>query len=98
MVSRGGWWKHGREDGREQGHGHGHGSKGSKGMVSWFKGVKGGGDQGAWAMGMGEGRMGRPVCADPTPLVHGRYTIYKDHITLADYEIHDGMNLELYYQ
>lgn len=26
------------------------------------------------------------------------YTIYKDHITVADYEIHDGMNLELYYQ
>ena len=26
------------------------------------------------------------------------YTIFKDHISLADYEIHDGMNLELYYQ
>ena len=26
------------------------------------------------------------------------YTIFKDHITLGDYEIHDGMNLELYYQ
>lgn len=26
------------------------------------------------------------------------YNIYKDHITLEDYEIHDGMNLELYYQ
>ncbi|RHZ43818.1 hypothetical protein Glove_853g6 [Diversispora epigaea] len=25
------------------------------------------------------------------------YNIYKNHITLADYEIHDGMNLELYY-
>ena len=25
------------------------------------------------------------------------YTIYKDHITLDDYEIHDGMGLELYY-
>ena len=25
------------------------------------------------------------------------YTFYKDHITLADYEIHDGMGLELYY-
>jgi ubiquitin-like protein 5 len=24
------------------------------------------------------------------------YTIYKDHITLEDYEIHDGMGLELY--
>ena len=28
---------------------------------------------------------------------HRRYTIYKDHITLEDYEIHDGMGLELYY-
>lgn len=26
------------------------------------------------------------------------YTIFKDHITLGDYEIKDGMNLELYYQ
>lgn len=26
------------------------------------------------------------------------YTIYKDHITLGDYEIKDGMNLELYYK
>jgi ubiquitin-like protein 5 len=25
------------------------------------------------------------------------YNIYKDHITLQDYEIHDGSNLELYY-
>ena len=25
------------------------------------------------------------------------YTVYKDHITLADYEIKDGMGLELYY-
>jgi len=25
------------------------------------------------------------------------YTIFKDHITLEDYEIHDGANLELYY-
>ena len=25
------------------------------------------------------------------------YTIYKDHVTLEDYEIHDGMGLELYY-
>ncbi|KAE8375825.1 ubiquitin-like modifier hub1 [Aspergillus bertholletiae] len=24
------------------------------------------------------------------------YTVYKDHITLSDYEIHDGMSLELY--
>ncbi len=26
-----------------------------------------------------------------------RYTVYKDHITLEDYEVHDGMGLELYY-
>jgi len=25
------------------------------------------------------------------------YNIYKDHLTLADYEIKDGMGLELYY-
>jgi ubiquitin-like protein 5 len=25
------------------------------------------------------------------------HTIYKDHITLADYEIKDGMGLELFY-
>jgi len=25
------------------------------------------------------------------------YTIYKDHIRLMDYEVHDNMNLELYY-
>ncbi|KLO10349.1 ubiquitin-like protein [Schizopora paradoxa] len=25
-----------------------------------------------------------------------RYTIYKDHITLEDYEIHDGMSLEMH--
>jgi ubiquitin-like protein 5 len=25
------------------------------------------------------------------------YMVFKDHITLDDYEIHDGMNLELYY-
>jgi len=24
--------------------------------------------------------------------------IFKDHITLQDYEIHDGFNFELYYQ
>ena len=29
--------------------------------------------------------------------IQKRYTIYKDHITLSDYEIHDGMGLELYY-
>ena len=26
------------------------------------------------------------------------YTIYKDHVRLDDYEIHDGMGLELYYK
>ncbi|ORY00711.1 ubiquitin-like protein 5-like protein [Basidiobolus meristosporus CBS 931.73] len=25
------------------------------------------------------------------------YNIFKDHITLEDYEIHDGMSIELYY-
>lgn len=25
------------------------------------------------------------------------YTVFKNHIMLSDYEIHDGMNLELYY-
>lgn len=25
------------------------------------------------------------------------YRIFKDHITLDDYEIHDGTNIELYY-
>ena len=29
-------------------------------------------------------------------LMYDRYTIYKDHITLGDYEIHDGMSLEMY--
>ncbi|XP_066329212.1 uncharacterized protein [Miscanthus floridulus] len=29
--------------------------------------------------------------------IHKWYNIYKDHITLKDYEIHDGMGLELYY-
>lgn len=26
------------------------------------------------------------------------YNVYKDHITLQDYEIKDGFNLEMYYQ
>ena len=30
-------------------------------------------------------------------LLRHRYTVYKDHITLEDYEVHDGMGLELYY-
>ena len=30
------------------------------------------------------------------PFLLPRYTVYKDHITLGDYEIHDGMSLEMY--
>ncbi|XP_069802244.1 ubiquitin-like protein 5 [Dendropsophus ebraccatus] len=26
------------------------------------------------------------------------YTIFKDHVSLADYGIHDGMSMDLYYQ
>ena len=26
------------------------------------------------------------------------YTVFKDHVSLGDCEIHDGMNLEFYYQ
>jgi len=26
------------------------------------------------------------------------YQTYKDHITLQDYEVHDGFNFELYYK
>ena len=46
-----------------------------------------------------------PLTRMPTPNAHPdvipslsffRYQ-YKDHITLEDYEIHDGMNLEMYY-
>jgi hypothetical protein len=25
-----------------------------------------------------------------------RYTVYKDHVSLRDYEINDGMSLEMY--
>jgi hypothetical protein len=39
----------------------------------------------------------RPACAAPSSARLDRYNVYKDHITLADYEIHDGMGLELYY-
>ena len=48
----------------------------------------------------------RPARATPAPQTGTRpeklriqkwYTVYKDHITLDDYEIHDGMGLELYY-
>jgi hypothetical protein len=30
------------------------------------------------------------------PSLTVRYNVFKDHITLEDYEIHDGMGLELY--
>ncbi|EOD30053.1 hypothetical protein EMIHUDRAFT_63906 [Emiliania huxleyi CCMP1516] len=48
----------------------------------------------------------RPARATPAPQTGTRpeklriqkwYTVYKDHISLDDYEIHDGMGLELYY-
>ena len=45
-------------------------------------------------------RVRKPVAqllTRPSSPAH-RYTVYKDHITLEDYEIHDGMGLELYYQ
>ncbi|GMF60183.1 unnamed protein product [[Candida] boidinii] len=38
------------------------------------------------------------IGTDYTKLVLKKgYMIYKNHITLEDYEIHDGTNLELYY-
>jgi ubiquitin-like protein 5 len=36
----------------------------------------------------------RPMLTNATPM--NRYKEFKDHITLADYEIHDGMSLEMY--
>lgn len=36
------------------------------------------------------------TAADKIVLKKG-YRMFKDHITLDDYEIHDGTNLELYY-
>ncbi|CAE6478635.1 unnamed protein product [Rhizoctonia solani] len=43
-------------------------------------------------------RNGKQSCISlvTTLTSDGRYTIYKDHITLSDYEIHDGMSLEMY--
>ena len=32
-----------------------------------------------------------------TPSYASLFFQYKDHITLEDYEIHDGMGLEMYY-
>jgi ubiquitin-like protein 5 len=37
------------------------------------------------------------ACARSSRAPRRRYNVYKDHITLEDYEIHDGMGLELYY-
>lgn len=40
----------------------------------------------------------RPAGTRPEKIrIQKWYNVYKDHITLADYEIHDGMGLELYY-
>ena len=40
------------------------------------------------------------IGTDPSKIILKRqqYTILKDHITLADYEIQDGSMVELYYQ
>ncbi|KAI8646266.1 ubiquitin-related domain-containing protein [Parasitella parasitica] len=39
------------------------------------------------------------IGTDPSKIVLKKwYKEFKDHITLADYELHDGMNLELYYR
>ena len=35
------------------------------------------------------------ICNQPLYIISS-YTIYKDHITLSDYEVHDGMSLEMY--
>ena len=39
--------------------------------------------------------VARRIFSGPSPTP--RYNVYKDHITLEDYEIKDGMGLELYY-
>ncbi|ORY98043.1 ubiquitin-like protein 5-like protein [Syncephalastrum racemosum] len=39
------------------------------------------------------------IGTDPKKVILKKwYKEYKDHITLDDYEIHNGMNLELYYR
>ncbi|KAF1805194.1 ubiquitin-related domain-containing protein [Mucor lusitanicus] len=39
------------------------------------------------------------IGTEPSKIVLKKwYKEFKDHITLADYELHDGMNLELYYR
>ena len=49
-------------------------------------------------------RYASPLACSSAPTRHRpepdrcRYAqVFKDHITLADYEVHNGMNLELYY-
>jgi ubiquitin-like protein 5 len=37
------------------------------------------------------------LCLFPCLRLQKWYTVFKDHVTLQDYEIHDGMGLELYY-
>jgi hypothetical protein len=39
------------------------------------------------------------ACLEKATANHGltdRYTVYKDHVSLRDYEINDGMSLEMY--
>ncbi|CAO3651341.1 unnamed protein product [Mucor hiemalis] len=39
------------------------------------------------------------IGTEPSKIVLKKwYKEFKDHITLADYELHDGMNIELYYR
>ncbi|OGM40931.1 ubiquitin-like protein [Aspergillus bombycis] len=41
--------------------------------------------------------LGEQTGHDPSKIQLKKwYTIYKDHITLSDYEINDGMSLEMY--
>lgn len=43
------------------------------------------------------GDLKKLVAAQTVTRIEKWYTIYMDHITLTDYEIHDGMGLEFYY-
>lgn len=43
------------------------------------------------------GDLKKLVAAQTGTRIEKWYTIYMDHITLTDYEIHDGMGLEVYY-
>ena len=38
------------------------------------------------------------TCPTISTVIFWLYKFFQDHIALEDYEIHDGMNLELYYQ